>query len=236
MNGIDVRGTLSQLLFRVFLQTAANSFVTSGTTTLELYELQNADASLKTYGWMVSAFSAGSVTSAFGLMSNQLGNSGATSTGLWTLRLSAVSAFTSGNVYFALVSSTSAVPQTQCREFQFGGAEGDMATVSGNLLAQVASYQSLVFPGIKRNQALSAFQFMMTDSTNHSATAGLTVTCLRSVSAGSYIAGNLGAVSEVSYGMYTLDLSATDLSGANTVLRATATGADATFVTLITST
>ena len=236
MNGIDVRQTVSQLVFRTLYLTGAGSAAVSGTTTLHLYELQTADGTLKSFDFSTSAFSTGALTSAFTLMSAQSGNNNTTSTGLWTARVSGLSGFTSGNIYFAWASSTSGSPQIQCREFQFGGAQGDMVTVSGNIQAHVASYATNVYPGVKRNQHLSSFQFLMTDSTNHAPVTGLTVSCVRSVDAGSYISGHLASVGEVSFGMYRVTFSATDLSGANTILMATATGADTRFVTLVTGT
>lgn len=87
---------------------------------------------------------------------------------------------------------------------------------------------------LKKNQALAAYSFLMTDSTNHNPATGLTVTATRSVDGGAFGAGTLGAVTEIGVGMYKLDLAAGDMNGNVVTLRFTATGADDLFVTLIT--
>lgn len=89
--------------------------------------------------------------------------------------------------------------------------------------------------GIRKNTALSNFEILMTDSTNHNPATGLTVTVTRSIDGGSFSAGTLGSVSAVSNGMYKFDFGAGDLNGDVITLRATATGADDTFVTIKTS-
>lgn len=85
---------------------------------------------------------------------------------------------------------------------------------------------------IKKNQALSAFEFLMTDSTNHNPATGLTVTATRSIDGGAFGSGTLGSVTEVSNGIYKIDLPAADLNGNVVTLRFTATGADDLLVTL----
>lgn len=87
---------------------------------------------------------------------------------------------------------------------------------------------------IKKNQALAAFEFLMTDSTNHNPATGLTVSVTRSIDGGAFGAGTLGTVTAVSSGIYQVDFGAGDLNGKVITLRATATGADDTFITIIT--
>jgi hypothetical protein len=87
---------------------------------------------------------------------------------------------------------------------------------------------------IKKNQALAAFEFLMTDSTNHNPATGKTVSVTRSIDGGAFGAGALSAVAEISSGMYSVDFAASDLNGKVITLRATATACDDTFVTLIT--
>lgn len=82
---------------------------------------------------------------------------------------------------------------------------------------------------IKQNQALAAFEFMMTDSTLHTPVTGKTVTVTRSIDGGAFGAGALSAVTEVSNGIYKVDFAASDLNGKIIVLRATATTSDDTF-------
>lgn len=82
---------------------------------------------------------------------------------------------------------------------------------------------------IKKNTALAAFPFMMTDSTNHAPATGKTVTVTRSIDGGAFGAGTLSAVTEVGVGIYTVDFGAGDLNGNSIILRATATACDDTF-------
>lgn len=89
-------------------------------------------------------------------------------------------------------------------------------------------------PGIRKNTALSNFEFLMTDSTNHLPVTGKTVTVTRSIDGAAFAAGTLSAVTEVSNGMYRVDFGAGDLNGDIVTLRATAAGADDLFVTIST--
>lgn len=78
---------------------------------------------------------------------------------------------------------------------------------------------------IKKNQALSGFQFLMTDSTNHAPSTGLTVTGTVSKDGGAF--GSLtNSVTEIANGWYTINLAAADLNGNNIALRFTATASD----------
>jgi hypothetical protein len=86
---------------------------------------------------------------------------------------------------------------------------------------------------VKKNQALAGFTFLMTDSTNHNPTTGKTVSVTRSINGAAFGAGTLSAVTEVSSGIYSVDFGAGDLNGNVITLRATATGADDLFVTLL---
>lgn len=87
---------------------------------------------------------------------------------------------------------------------------------------------------IKKNQPLSKFMFLMTDSSQHLPATGKTVTVTRSIDGGAFAAGTLSAVTEVSNGMYYCDFAAADLNGSVIVLRATATGCDDTFERIVT--
>lgn len=86
---------------------------------------------------------------------------------------------------------------------------------------------------IKKNQILTAFEFLMTDATTHSPKTTLTVTATRSID-GAAFAGCTNAVSEVANGIYAITLSAADLNGNVITLRFTASGADDRLVTLVT--
>lgn len=88
---------------------------------------------------------------------------------------------------------------------------------------------------IKKNTALAAFTFMMTDSTNHNPAAGLTVTATRSIDGGAF-AACANSVTGISSGFYKIDLANTDLNGTVIALRFTAAGADDRDLTIITQT
>ncbi len=98
-------------------------------------------------------------------------------------------------------------------------ANGGLPTVDANNSVKIQT-------NLKKNQAFSSYQFVMTDSTNHNPATGLTVTATRSIDGGSFGSGTLGSVTEVANGAYKLDLGAGDLNGNNILLRFTATGAD----------
>lgn len=86
---------------------------------------------------------------------------------------------------------------------------------------------------IKKNTALAAFEFVMTDSTAHAPKTGLTVTATVSLD-GAAFAACANSAAEVSNGLYKINLAAADLNANVATLRFTAVGADDTFVTLIT--
>lgn len=89
--------------------------------------------------------------------------------------------------------------------------------------------------GIRKNTALNAFEILMTDATTHNPATGLAVSVTRSIDGGAFSAGTLGAVTEVSNGIYKFNLGAADMNGNVITLRATATGADDLFMTIWTS-
>ena len=119
--GIDVRQTGDRVLFRAFLQDSAGALVTSGTTTLKLYELQN-DGTLKSYDFNDNTFRTTALTTETQALTHRQGNNASTDTGLWTYALTTLSGFTAGNLYFAMVNNSGASPTDQQREFLFGVA------------------------------------------------------------------------------------------------------------------
>jgi len=106
-------------------------------------------------------------------------------------------------------------------------------TFTGNLTGSVGT-ASPITSNLKKNQALANFEFLMTDSTNHNPSTGLTVTCTRSIDGGAFASGTLTNVAEVSNGIYRVDFGAGDLNGNSIVLRATAASSDDTFVEFVT--
>lgn len=133
--GIDVRATSDRLIFRCLLQ-SGGALVTTGTTNLYLYELQD-DGTLFSYDFDDNTFKSTALTTEVQAMTHRQGNNGSTNTGLWTYALTTVSDFNTGGIYIARVHNTNADPDDQCREFQFGSAEGDMSVTSGNLNVNV---------------------------------------------------------------------------------------------------
>ena len=87
---------------------------------------------------------------------------------------------------------------------------------------------------IKINTALPAYAFLMTDSTTHNPVTGKTVTVTRCIDTGSFSSGTLSSVTEISNGMYRVDIGAGDVNGNVITLRMTASGCDDLFVTLLT--
>lgn len=94
---------------------------------------------------------------------------------------------------------------------------------------------SLSPSGVKKNTALANFEFPMYSSDDHvTLLTGLTVTAQRSIDGGAF-AACANAVAEVSSGIYKINLAAADLNGEIITLLFTASGADATPVTIRTT-
>ena len=87
---------------------------------------------------------------------------------------------------------------------------------------------------IAKNTALAAFEFVMVLSSDHvTGATGKTVTATRSID-GAAFAACANSVSEVSNGVYKIDLAAGDLNGDVVTLRFTATDCDARIITIFT--
>jgi hypothetical protein len=126
--GIDVRQTASRVIFRASLKDASGAKVTSGTTELRLYRLED-DGTLDVLDWVAKDFVSSGASDDETTMTHQLSN-GADNTGLWTYVLSDAEILANmdeGQVYIVQVTNSGATPESQEREFQFGGVEGDNA-------------------------------------------------------------------------------------------------------------
>jgi hypothetical protein len=89
---------------------------------------------------------------------------------------------------------------------------------------------------VKKNTALANFPFLLVDSTDHvTGKTGRTVTATRSID-GAAFAACANSVTEVSNGIYKINLAAADLNGDTITLRFTATSADDRFITIATQT
>lgn len=87
---------------------------------------------------------------------------------------------------------------------------------------------------LRKNATLAAFPFVMIDSADHlTPKTGLTVTAQRSIDGGAF-AACANAVAEIGNGVYKIDLAAADLNGDTIILRFTASGADASLLSIVT--
>lgn len=126
--GIDVRQETDRIVFRVSLKDVNGAKVVSGTTEIRVYRV-NDNGTLDVLDWTTFGFVApGSGTpDDEEVMTHRVrrDSSGAdVNTGIWTAILSTLTNFTEGQVYIAQITNTNAVPESQEREFQFGGVEG----------------------------------------------------------------------------------------------------------------
>ena len=112
------------------------------------------------------------------------------------------------------------------------GASVLLSSGTGTGQVSLSSGRVLIQSGLQKNTALTKFQFLMTDSTNHNPATGLTVTGTISKDGGAYASISPDSVTEVGNGMYEVDLSATEMNANNVSLRFTATGADDRNITL----
>lgn len=89
--------------------------------------------------------------------------------------------------------------------------------------------------GLTTNIAFNNFEFKMVQSTDHlSPATGLTITAQRSIDNGAFSSCSNSPV-EVGNGIYSINLSASDLNGLVITLHFTATGADTNDITIITT-
>lgn len=131
--GVNIRSTGGKIVFRRAIDDSSGVIVTTGTTTLQLYELQD-DGSLKSYDFADNTFKVGALTTETVSMTNRSGNNGTTATGLWTYSLGTVTGFVKGKVYIAVTINALGSPARDRLEFQYGGADGDLSVdANGNV-------------------------------------------------------------------------------------------------------
>lgn len=112
---------------------------------------------------------------------------------------------------------------------------GTITTLQTDVTAIKAKTDNLP-DGIQKNQAYTAFTFFMVDSTDHvTAKTGLTVSGYYSGDGGA-VTALTNSVSEISNGLYKVNLTAGELNYTTTTLIFTASGADARVITIHTST
>lgn len=131
-----------------------------------------------------------------------------------------------GNGWYNLALTTSHTDTLGDLAIHITSAGADPTDVICNVVAN---------SNIKKNQALSSFEFLMMDSADHvTPKTGLTITAQRSLDGASF-ASCANSATEVSNGIYKIDLAAADLNGNVVTLRFTASGADPRLITLITT-
>lgn len=101
-------------------------------------------------------------------------------------------------------------------------------------IANTTATRSASAAGITKNTA-QVFQFLMVDSNDHTTPkTSLTVTATRSIDGGAF-ASCTNSVTELSNGIYTITLSASDLNGDVITFKFSATGADTRYITIVTT-
>jgi len=131
----------------------------------------------------------------------------------WTSALSATDGI--------FIKSTHVHPVTQIR-----------AEIDSNSTQLAAILEDTSSIGITKNTAFNNLEFLMVDATDYSTPeVGLTVTGQMSIDGASFVSVN-GTISEVSNGIYQIDLTAADTNGDVITYRFSATGAADTFVTV----
>lgn len=118
-----------------------------------------------------------------------------------------------------------------------GNIVGSVASVTGNVGGSVASVVAAVKTTyyIHKNTAVTAFPFVMTDSTTGAPSTGLTVTATRSLD-GAAFSACANSATELSNGVYLITLATTDTNANTVMLRFTATGANDLLLSIITQT
>jgi hypothetical protein len=122
-----------RIVFSEVLKDSSNADITSGSATVELYELQD-DGSIKSFDFGDHTFKTTALTTATLALTHRTGNNGGTNTGIWSAALTSIAGFTLGKSYIAKVRHSSAVPPAVEWQFQYGGAEGDLQLTPGGRL------------------------------------------------------------------------------------------------------
>lgn len=104
-------------------------------------------------------------------------------------------------------------------------------------IAAIKAITDLLPSGIKKNTALTNFEFYMVLAADHiSPATGKTIVCQRSIDGGAFANCNTVNATEVSAGVYKLDLAASDLNGNVITFKFTEALCDTRMVTIKTST
>ena len=113
-----------------------------------------------------------------------------------------------------------------------GFTSTNVVDIAGTISAGGAGTVAIT-SNIKKNQALAGFTFVMFDATTNLPKTGLTVTAQRSLDGGA-LGACANAVSEISNGIYVINLAATDTNANVIMFRFSATGALDTDIQVVT--
>jgi len=109
-------------------------------------------------------------------------------------------------------------------------SNGGLPTVNASNGVTLATNQLFV----KKNTSLTAFPFLMRSSTDHiTPVTGLTITSQCSID-GAAFASTTNSATEIGSGMYKINLAAADTNGTVITYKFTGSGADATYITVVT--
>ena len=143
--GVDVRQSGGNVVVRASLKDASGAPVVAGTIRLRILETQS-DGTVKQLDFAgTPAFRSSGLSTAYKAMGYQAMPDGSALVGYWSYALTTQenAAFTANGIYTAIVSdqtgTPTASPPTQEREFQYGGAEGDVTVASGKTAASLAA-------------------------------------------------------------------------------------------------
>lgn len=125
-------------------------------------------------------------------------------------------------------TSTSALVKSDIIDIASVAVSTSTAQIGTNVVSVAGAASN-----IKKNQALNAFEFPMTDSTTHAPKTGVTVTATRSLD-GAAFSACANAVTEIANGVYSINLATTDLNANVITLRFTGSGSDDRLITIIT--
>lgn len=132
------------------------------------------------------------------------------------------------NGWYKIALSTTDTNTSGDLDYHCTAASGDPTDFRDQVGANLS-----VTSNIKKNQALNAFPFVMTNALTHNPQPALTVIATRSID-GAAFSPCANAPTEIANGIYVINLAAGDLNGNCISLRFTAVGADDTVVPIVT--
>jgi hypothetical protein len=199
--------------------------------TLEI-ELTAIDNQTTNFGLVTTGFTISSVSGSVGSVTGSVG-SVTGSVGSVTGAVGSVTGNVGGNVTGSVGSVVGAVGSVTGNVG--GNVVGSVASVTGNVAGSVGSVATAVAitSNVKKNQALTAFTFVMTDSTTHAPKTGVSVTATRSLD-GAAFSACANPVSEISNGWYQINLANTDTNANVVSLRFTGASSDDRDIQIVT--